>query len=108
MQQLYNWVDAFIVGNANGEISLAAIGSTTTPINFFITIITGFTLGLSVLIAKNFGSQEKEKIPLILTVFSMIFGSVFVFVSACGTVLSYVYMQEYRELLQQPYCLKLL
>ena len=81
LQQLYNWVDAFIVGNANGEISLAAIGSTTTPINFFITIITGF---------------------------SMIFGSVFVFVSACGTVLSYVYMQEYRELLQQPYCLKLL
>ena len=108
LQQLYNWVDAFIVGNVNGEISLAAIGSTPTPINFFITIITGFTLGLSVLIAKNFGSQEKEKIPLILTVISMIFGSVFVFVSACGTVLSYVYMQEYRELLQQPYCLKLL
>ncbi len=93
LQQLYNWVDAFIVGNVNGEISLAAIGSTTTPINFFITIITGFTLGLSVLIAKNFGSQEKEKIPLILTVISMIFGSVFVFVSACGTVLSYQFMQ---------------
>lgn len=54
LQQLYNWVDAFIFGNVNGEISLAAIGSITTPINFFITIITGFTLGLSVLIAKNF------------------------------------------------------
>lgn len=41
------------MGNVDGEISLAAIGATTTPINFFITIITGFTLGLSVLIAKN-------------------------------------------------------
>ena len=27
LQQLYNWVDAFIFGNVNGEISLAAIGS---------------------------------------------------------------------------------
>ena len=64
LQQLYNWADAFIVGNVDGELSLSAIGVTTTPINFFITTITGFTLGLSVLIAKywllhkNGGNQE--------------------------------------------------
>ena len=28
LQQLYNWVDAFIVGNVAGEEALAAIGAT--------------------------------------------------------------------------------
>ena len=49
LQQLYNWADAFIVGNVDGELSLSAIGVTSIPISFFITTITGFTLGLSVL-----------------------------------------------------------
>lgn len=35
LQQLYNWADAFIVGNVVGEEALAAIGSTSTVINFF-------------------------------------------------------------------------
>lgn len=93
LQQLYHWADAFIVGNVDGEISLAAIGSTTTPINFFITTITGFTLGLSVLTAKNFGSQEKEKIPPVLAVFSVTIGSVFLLISASGIILSYPFMK---------------
>lgn len=93
LQQLYNWADAFIVGNVDGEISLAAIGATTTPINFFITIITGFTLGLSVLIAKNFGRQEKEKIPPVLAAFSVILGGSFLLISAGGTALSYPFMR---------------
>lgn len=93
LQQLYNWADAFIVGNVEGEISLAAIGSTTTPINFFITTITGFTLGLSVLIAKNFGSQEREKILPVLAVFSVMLGSVFFLISAGGIIFSYQFME---------------
>ena len=67
LQQLYNWADAFIVGNTDGELSLSAIGATTTPINFFITTITGFTLGLSVLIANRFGKGETKKIPGVLS-----------------------------------------
>ena len=55
LQQLYNWADAFIVGNVEGETALAAIGSTTAVVNFFITLMTGFALGLSVLAARNFG-----------------------------------------------------
>ena len=42
LQQLYNWADAFIVGNVDGELSLSAIGVTSIPISFFITTITGF------------------------------------------------------------------
>lgn len=35
-QQLFNWVDAFIVGNAEGEMALAAIGTTTAIYNLFV------------------------------------------------------------------------
>ena len=30
LQQLYNWADAFIVGNVDGELSLSAIGVTSS------------------------------------------------------------------------------
>ena len=54
-QQMFNWVDAFIVGNVEGEISLAAIGATTAIYSLFITIIIGFTSGLSILAAQQYG-----------------------------------------------------
>lgn len=31
LQQLFNWVDAFIVGNVNGELALAGIGVIIRP-----------------------------------------------------------------------------
>lgn len=36
LQQLYNWADAFIVGNVEGELALAAIGA-TEPSPIFIS-----------------------------------------------------------------------
>ena len=98
LQQLYNWADAFIVGNFDGELSLSAIGVTTTPINFFITTITGFTLGLSVLIAKNFGAKKQENIPPLLSAFAVVLGSIFLIIAVGGSVLSYQFM----ELLHTP------
>ena len=82
LQQLYNWADAFIVGNVDGELSLSAIGVTSIPISFFITTITGFTLGLSVLIAKNFGAKKQDSIPPVLAVFAVILGGVFLLAAA--------------------------
>ena len=49
LQQLYNWADAFVVGNVNGELALAAVGSTSSVINFYVLAITGFTLGAGIL-----------------------------------------------------------
>lgn len=92
LQQLYNWADAFIVGNVDGELALSAIGATTTPINFFITTITGFTLGLSVLIAKNFGAKKQETISPVLAVFTVLLGSVFLAIAIGGSALSYQFM----------------
>ena len=84
LQQLYNWADAFIVGNVVGELALAAVGATTTVINFYLMAVTGFTLGLSILFAQKYGSGETEHIPEILSTFSIVFGGVFIILSLLG------------------------
>ena len=84
LQQLYNWADAFIVGNVAGENALAAIGSTTTVINLFLTAITGFTLGLSILFAQKFGGGKKDQISKTLSVFTVVLGCIFLLVPAAG------------------------
>ncbi|MBR6518588.1 MAG: MATE family efflux transporter [Oscillospiraceae bacterium] len=81
LQQLYNWADAFIVGNVNGETALAAIGSVSSISNFYIMAITGFTTGLSILIAQKFGSGEREQINRILSTFLVVLGVVFLLVA---------------------------
>ncbi len=89
LQQLYNWADAFIVGNVEGETALAAVGSTTSTINFYVMAITGFTLGLSILTAQKFGSGQTAEIPRILAGFTLLLGSVFLVLAVCGILLAY-------------------
>lgn len=84
LQQLYNWADAFIVGNVEGELALAAIGATTTVVNFYVTAITGFTLGVSIFIAQQYGSGERAFISTILSTFSIFLGCIFLVLSGLG------------------------
>ena len=88
LQQLYNWVDAFIVGNVDGELALAAIGATGTVVNFYLTAITGFTLGLTILVAQKYGSGQMDYIPRVLSTYAMLFGGLFLALSALGVGLS--------------------
>lgn len=74
LQQLYNWADAFIVGNVEGERALAAVGATTTVINFYLMAITGFTLGLSILVGQRFGGGRTDSVPQVLSTFSVTLG----------------------------------
>ena len=53
LQQLYSWADAFIVGHAEGELPLAAVGATLSISTFLINTILGLTLGLSILAAQH-------------------------------------------------------
>lgn len=88
LQQLYNWADAFIVGNVEGELALAAIGATGTVVNFYLMAITGFTLGLAILFAQKHGSGETGDIPKILSTFSVLLGAVFILLAAAGVWLA--------------------
>ena len=84
LQQLYNWTDAFIVGNVLGELALAAVGSTTSMVNFYVLAITGFTLGLSILFAQKYGSRQVEDISRILSTFLWALGLVFLALAGLG------------------------
>ena len=86
LQQLFNWVDAFIVGNVNGELALAGIGATSSIYNLFITVITGFTAGLSVLTAQQYGRGERERISGTLSSFSVILTLFFLLVATLGII----------------------
>lgn len=87
-QQLFNWVDAFIVGNVEGELALAGIGATTSLYNLFVTVITGFTSGLAVLSAQLFGRGEKERIRKVLSTYTILMGVAFLLIAAAGILLA--------------------
>lgn len=76
LQQLYSWADAYIVGNVVGETALAAIGSTGTVINFFLMLITGFTLGLAILFGQKYGASELDSLSGILSTFVLLLGAI--------------------------------
>ena len=84
LQQLYNWADAFIVGNVVGELALAAVGSTTSMVNFYVLAITGFTLGLSILFAQKYGSRQLEDLPRLLSTFLWVLGLAFLVLAGLG------------------------
>ena len=88
LQQIFNWVDAFIVGNIEGEAALAGIGATTSLYNLFITVIVGFTSGISVLTAQRYGMGEREQLRDILSSFVFLLGAVFLCIAAIGIPLT--------------------
>ena len=84
LQQLYNWADAFIIGHYVGERALAAVGATSTIINLFTLVITGFTLGLSIYAAYKCGKNAYEEIRRILSSFLFILSILFAAFAIAG------------------------
>ena len=98
LQQLYSWADAFVVGNVAGEASLAAIGAASTPVNLFVTGVTGFALGLSVLAARYWGIKDRKKLAQLLSVFGILLGSVYAIIAAVSAMCA----QSFLLLLHTP------
>lgn len=84
LQQLFNWADAFIVGNIEGETALGGIGASTSLYNLFVTVIVGFSSGISVLTAQTYGMGEMRRIRSILSSFTVLCGGVFLLTAALG------------------------
>ena len=86
LQQLFNWVDALIVGNIIGENALAGVGATTSIYNLFVTVIVGFTSGLSVLFAQQYGRGERAKSTNLLASYCIILSASFTVVAVIGMI----------------------
>lgn len=60
-QQLYNTVDAIIVGNFVGTEALAAVGGPTAIlINFLVNLFIGLSSGATVIVAQYYGSRQMD------------------------------------------------
>ena len=63
LQQLYNAVDAFVVGKFVGTAALAAVGGSPAILsNLIIGFFVALTGGAAVVIAQLFGAQEYERV----------------------------------------------
>ena len=61
-QQLYNTVDAAIIGNFGPENSLGAVTSTGSIVNMLIGIFNGLSLGAGVVLSQAYGAHDEGRI----------------------------------------------
>ena len=60
-QQLYNTVDAYVVGNKLGYAALAAVGGTTNVlIGLLVNFFVGLASGATVIISQCFGREDED------------------------------------------------
>ena len=88
-QQLYNTVDAIIVGRFVGKQALASVGGSAAVLsNMVIGFFTGLSAGASVIISQFYGAKDSENVHKSLhTAYasSLIFG---VLISVIGFILT--------------------
>ncbi len=77
-QNLYNTVDAMIVGRFVGTNALAAVSVSSASTGFIASFFTGMSIGASVISSKAFGTKDEENIGRSMRVtftFSVLFGA---------------------------------
>lgn len=57
-QQLYNVIDSIIVGQFIGKQALAAVGASFPIMFFMIALLTGATMGSTVLVSQFYGAKD--------------------------------------------------
>lgn len=83
LQTLFNLADVIVVGKFAGDLSQAAVTSTTSMVNLMLAIFMGLSGGANVVIARALGAKEDEKVDDIVHT-CILLGLV------CGAVLTVV------------------
>ena len=87
-QQLYNTVDAVVVGNFLGKEALAAVGGATgTIINLLVGFFVGLSSGATVVISQYYGSGDEEGVSRAVhtsIALSLAGGVILMIVGICG------------------------
>ncbi|RGY95644.1 MATE family efflux transporter [Clostridium sp. AM58-1XD] len=87
-QQLYNTVDAVIVGQFVGKEALAAVGGTTgTLINLFVGFFIGLSSGATVTISQFYGARQAKQVSRAVhtaIAFSIVLGAAMMAIGLIG------------------------
>ncbi len=79
MQLLFNTADMVVVGQFAGNECLGAVGATSSLVSLFLSLFTGFAVGVSVVITHTFGAGDikgfKETITTAISL-SLILGGI--------------------------------
>lgn len=62
LQQFYNMVDSWVVGNYVSDGALAAVGVGFPVIFLFTSLFSGIATGGTVVIAQSFGGRETDRV----------------------------------------------
>lgn len=66
LQSLYNAADLIVVGRFDGNLALAAVGSTGSLTNLILGMFTGLSVGAGVCVAHGIGANNKKDVREVL------------------------------------------
>lgn len=61
LQQLYGIVDTLVIGKFCGANSLAAVGTSTKPVEILLCVFLGIGTGISILVSQYTGSGDEKR-----------------------------------------------
>lgn len=97
-QQLYNTVDAFIIGVYGSSEALAAVGTGGSPVNSLLALFLGIGTGATILVSQAFGAGEEKRTKDILQT-----SNAFILLSAIPiTVIGVIASPYILKLMQVP------
>ena len=98
LQQLYNMVDTWVVGNYVSGEAFSAVGTVGPIINLLIGFFMGFSSGAGVVISQFYGAKKHEEVSKALhtaVLMTVLLGAVF-------TVVGIVMVPTMLELMNMP------
>lgn len=91
-QQLYNTVDAMVVGHYISDAALGAVGATGPMLNLMLVLFMGISTGASIVVSQYFGAKNREDL-------SRAVGSTIVLTFWSGLIITVLGMALTRPLL---------
>lgn len=93
LQQLYSTVDTLVIGNFCSSASLAAVGTSSQPVELLLCIFLGLGTGISILVSQCTGRGDTESLKRVISTATF-------FLYICAIPLSFL------GILVSPYVLK--
>lgn len=103
-QQLYNTFDSLIVGKFLGDQALAAVSSSGSLIFMMVGFFQGIALGAGVIIAKEFGANNTQKMRLAIhtdVAFGLLAGVIMTILGVLCTPIILKWMHTPEDVLPQ-------
>lgn len=87
-QQLYNTVDAVVVGRSKGYEALAAVGNAGPILNLLLALFVGISTGAGILVSQYYGAKNREKLERTIGSFITVTAIASVFVMIVGPMIT--------------------